>query len=152
MPPKNTEVDLDAALAAADDAPSALLSEQDIAEAKALAKKRVIDAQRKKAKDALIEEETLRLQNEDGFSADGSVQSEIISVTLDLAPHQIDIKLDGITYLAGQTYRLPRHKAGTIREIMQRGWQHQDQIDGKSLFEEQGRRAANRLFSAGQAS
>lgn len=149
MTPKENEVDpLDAALAAEVGAPSgSILSAREIDEAKAEAKKRVLDAQKKKAKAALIDEETRRLQQEEGFSADGGVMGEIVRVTLDLAPHQPHITLDGTTYLNGQTYPVTRSVAATLRETQQRGWQHQDQIDGKSIFEEAGRRAKSAALS-----
>lgn len=150
MSAEKTETDpLAAALAKEAETPAhPILSAKEVEEARAEAKKRIEAEQKKKAKAALIDEETRRLQQEEGFSADGGVMGEIVSLTLELAPHQPDIRLDGKVYMNRVPYKVTRAVAASLREIEAKGWQHQDHIEGKSTFEEAGRRERNPHFSA----
>jgi hypothetical protein len=59
----------------------------------------------------------------------------MVRITLDLAPHSPFVVLNHRPYYHAQTYTVPRHVAETLREIQQRGWRHQDEIDGKTLSE-----------------
>lgn len=63
----------------------------------------------------------------------GGPNDEMVNITLDLAEHSDAIVLNGCSYRHGGTYRVQRHVAETLREIMFRGWKHQNEIDGKSL-------------------
>jgi len=54
------------------------------------------------------------------------------TVAVDLAPYCDRILLDNKAYLQGVTYTVPASVAMVMREIMQRTWGHQSEIDGKS--------------------
>ncbi len=60
---------------------------------------------------------------------DGVIQVE---VTVDLAPYTDRILLDNVAFLQGITYTVGAGKAQVMREVMQRTWTHQAEIDGKS--------------------
>lgn len=55
-----------------------------------------------------------------------------VTVTVDLAPYADRILIDNQAYLQGKTYTVPLGRAAVIREVMQRTWGHQSEIDGKS--------------------
>jgi hypothetical protein len=110
-----------------------ILTPQEVEEAKAEARAK-IEAQRKKqAKARIIEEETQRLKTEDGLTTGDGVKDQMVRIALDLAPHTPYIAINSVPYYHGNTYVVPRHVADTLREAQQRGWRHQDEIDGKSL-------------------
>lgn len=52
-------------------------------------------------------------------------------ITLDLAPHSDRLFVDGVIYMHGRTYTVPQRLYDTMREMVSRGWQHQEEIDGK---------------------
>lgn len=58
--------------------------------------------------------------------------AEQVEVTLDLAPYCTEIVLDNRHFLQGVTYTVRATQAQVMREIMQRTWTHQAEIDGKS--------------------
>lgn len=127
-----------------------VLSNQQVLEARAKARAKIEKERISAAMKDVEEQETRRLRREEGLTARTGVSSadEIVSITLDLAPFQPNIKLgdliEGQTYWHGYTYEVPRHIADTIREQMARGWKHQDEIDGKTLKEHlQNRRETN---------
>ena len=110
-----------------------VLSDEEVLEARVEARA-IIEAKRKKqAKAALIAEEQRRLETEEGLTTGDGVKDQMVKIVLDLAPHSPYIALNGRPYYHGQTYTVARHIAETLREIQQRGWRHQDEIDGKSL-------------------
>jgi len=74
---------------------------------------------------------------------------DVVNITLDLAPHQPDIRLDGVVYYHGMTYKVKRRVADTMREIAARGWKHQDEIDGKSMAQHY-QRPRNEMLSGGE--
>lgn len=55
-----------------------------------------------------------------------------VEVAVDLAPYCDRILLDNHAYLQGITYTVPASKASVMLEVMQRTWNHQAEIDGKS--------------------
>lgn len=111
-----------------------ILSNEEFEAAK-LAARAALETERKKAaRKAVLETETQRLREEEGMSA-GGVKDEKVRIMLDLAPHSPYILINSRPYYHGQTYTVPRHVAETLREVQQRGWRHQDEIDGKSLSE-----------------
>lgn len=52
-------------------------------------------------------------------------------ITLDLAPHSDRLVIDNVIYMHGQTYTVGQRLFDTMREMQSRGWQHQEEIDGK---------------------
>lgn len=62
----------------------------------------------------------------------GGLEEEMVSVTLDLAPYCDRAMLDGVIYFNGQTKMVRASVADVLNEMMQKTWQHQSQVDGKS--------------------
>ena len=127
--------DIDAALAKVAKAPPhpAGLTEAEIKAAKDKARAR-IEAERKKAALARIEEEeTQRLKLEDGLVTGDEAKDEMVNVTIDLPEYTGSITINMQPFWHGHTYTVPRHVAETLREVMQRGWAHQHEIEGKNL-------------------
>ena len=57
---------------------------------------------------------------------------EQITLTLDMYPGALELRLDGVIYRNGQTVTVSKRKADSILEIIARGWRHQEEIDGKA--------------------
>lgn len=70
-----------------------------------------------------------------GLRTGNPILDEMVNVTLDLAEHSADIKINGFSFWHGHTYKVPRHVANSLREIQQRGHNHQADLDGKGLAE-----------------
>lgn len=109
-----------------------VLSAQEIAEIRAEARKKVEAERRSAARAEMLERELNAARREAGLTT-GGPNDEMVNITLDLAEHSEDIKINGCSYRHGGTYRVQRHLAETLREIMYRGWKHQNEVDGKSL-------------------
>jgi hypothetical protein len=93
-----------------------------------------VEADRKRAAMKAVEDaETSRLREEEGLTTGDGVKDQIVMITLNLAQHSQNITVNGRAYWHGQTYKVPRHVADSLREMQARGWRHQDEIDGKSL-------------------
>lgn len=58
----------------------------------------------------------------------------LVHVTVDIAQFAANIMLDGVQYFHGFTYEVPHRVRLVLMEQMQRTWQHQDEIDGRSRF------------------
>lgn len=71
-----------------------------------------------------------KLKN-DAKRAKGLIEPEE-QITVDLAPYCDRILIDNVAYLQGVTYTVPASRAMVMREICQRTWGHQAEIDGKS--------------------
>lgn len=112
-----------------------ILTNAEVEEAKAEAKEKVLEAQRKAAKKKIVDDEMQRLRTEEGLVTGDGTKDQMVRISLDLAPHSPFIVLNHRPYYHAQTYPVPRHVAETLREIQQRGWRHQDEIDGKTLSE-----------------
>lgn len=52
------------------------------------------------------------------------------SVTINVAPHADRVILDGVNYLAGRTYDMPKAKADSVRDIIAQTWKHEAQTGG----------------------
>jgi hypothetical protein len=109
-----------------------ILTAEEIAEIRAEARKKVEAERRSAARAEMLEREINAARRAAGLTT-GGPNDEMVNITLDLAEHSEDIKLNGCSYRHGGTYRVPRHVAETMREIMYRGWKHQNEVDGKSL-------------------
>lgn len=110
-----------------------ILSAEEVEAARAKARALIETKRKKAATDALIAEETRRLEQEEGLVTGNEVKDEMVSIHLDLAEHSSRIVLSGTPYYHGQTYTVPRHVADTLREIQSRGHDHQSEIEGKNI-------------------
>lgn len=109
-----------------DDQTTAILTPDEIAAVELEAKAEVEQESKDKAKEAL-KKKLLR----EAKQSRGLEEAEE-SVTVDLAPYCDRILLDNRAFLQGQTYTVRASVAQVMREIMQRTWGHQSEIDGKS--------------------
>lgn len=132
------------------DADEPLVTDDEIAAARAEAQRRVREAEKAAALARIIEEEEYRLKREQGQRTGVVDKDEQVSIHIDLAEFSDKIMLNGVQYWHGYTYEVPRHVADTLREIMQRTHRHQMEIDGKSLDEMYRRTAPVALSPAGQ--
>src|ERR1700749_917565 len=128
--------DIDALFEEEGDDPRPILSDEDIAEAKAKAKAKVEAALKKAALDEVIAKEEFRLQRLAGARTGKADMDEIVDVSIDLPEFCPDIRINGVIYQVGQSYPVPRHVANGLREIMQRTYQHQMTLDGKDMAEQ----------------
>jgi hypothetical protein len=159
------EDDIDARLAAAENAaPKAtrarkveevrvhpVLTNAEVEEAIAEAKKRLDAAERKAARDKLIAESMDQIRRERNALTGQVDLDEEVTVTIDVAEYTDRIILDGEQFFHGQTYKLPRHKAATVNEMMFRSYMHQAQLDGKDPQEAYRRSHAQHITKAGTA-
>ena len=136
-PEKDLDIDLDAAmLAEVEAAPvagHAILSDDEVAAAKKEARDAIEKERKAAATKALIADEKLRLQREEGLVSGDPVKDEIVTITVDLPEYSNSITINMEPFWHGHTYSVPRHVANSMKEQMQRAWIHQDEIDGKSL-------------------
>lgn len=116
-----------------------VLSEAEVAAAVAEARERVRKDAVAAAKKKIIDDEVLRLQREEGMHTGDGVKDEVVPIYIDLAEHSDRLLVNMQPYYHGHTYNVPRHVANSLREQMARGWNHQDDIDGKSLRQRLGR-------------
>lgn len=81
----------------------------------------------------------LGLAPKDGFKAPkGPVpigDEEQCPITINLAPYSDRVVMDGTIYLHGHTYTLPKRRYDSLREIIDRTWEHQRIVDGKNANE-----------------
>ena len=103
-----------------------LLTADEIAELSAGVQEEIDSERREAAKKALKVKLREEAREKQGLSEPQD------TVTVDLAPYADRILLDNRAYLQGQTYPVPVGRAQVIREQMQRTWNHQAEIDGKS--------------------
>lgn len=69
---------------------------------------------------------------------------------IDLAPcGGLDIKINGMAYVHGETYKLNTNQLRGIKEIVARTWGHENQINGAN--ENPYKKAQNRLLGGGVA-
>lgn len=110
-----------------------ILSNKEVEAARKEARERVEKERKSSAKARLIEEEINRLKNEEGLVTGSEEKDKLVHITIDLAEYVDRIMLNGVVYLQGQTYTVPRHVAQSMAEIMFNTWRHQNQVDGKDL-------------------
>ena len=127
-----------AALAAAD---VPLLSTEEIEAAKAEARERVRAKKVKEAKAAIVAAEMKRIEREDGMKAGDADMDELVPILIDLPEFApcLSLNIDDKFY-HGHTYTLPRHVCNSLREQMARAWDHQNDVDGKSVAQKVGAR------------
>ena len=57
-------------------------------------------------------------------------EEEMKYISLDMAGHSDRIMIDGTVYFHGQTYEVPKRLYDVLREVVGRGWEHEDEIGG----------------------
>jgi hypothetical protein len=62
----------------------------------------------------------------------GKPMDEYQDVLIDLPGHAVRVLVDGVEYLHSFTYRLTGAQAASIREMMQRSWNHEREVGGAS--------------------
>ena len=107
-------------------APAELLTKDEI-EALQLEVQKEIDKEAKaKAKEELKKKMLLEARVQRGL------EEPIVPVLIDLPVYAMDIKLDNRTFLLNHTYDVRASVAAVLYEIMQKTWQHQAVIEGRS--------------------
>lgn len=81
----------------------------------------------------IMAEQELGISSEDVPVQKGPLgdEGELEAVYINFADYIDRITLDGVTYMHGRTYDLPKAKADVVREQMARSWRHQAEIEGK---------------------
>lgn len=101
-----------------------LLSEEERAEIEAEIVAEIEAEERERLK------EQYRIESREKFKRSKGLLEEQITVTIDVAGHAQDIKLDGRPYYHGHTYTVPRSVACTLNDIMGRTWDHEESVGG----------------------
>ncbi len=101
------------------------------AEAKAMARMQKEDkaAAAKMVEEALIEQ----VRGKKGLVTGNPILDEQVEIHLDLAEYTDRLVINGVIYMHGATYTVPRHVANTLREMQSRTWLHQNELDGKGI-------------------
>lgn len=121
-----------------------VLSAEDVALAKQMARDKLNKERHASAMKAIQAAEEARLRREEGLVTGDGAKDEMVRITLDLASHSSNVTINGFPYWHGFTYTVPRHVADTLREVQSRGWKHQDEVDGKTIAQNlQANRRAN---------
>lgn len=95
-----------------------------------------VAAERKKQALASFEKkERERLSGKVGQLTGDPDKDEIVHVTIDLAEFTDRLVVNGVQYIHGQTYQVPRHVANSLREMCARTHAHQNELDGKGMAE-----------------
>jgi len=82
-----------------------------------------------KERKARAEEAFMQQALDDARRADEpTLQME--DVFIDLPGHAVRILIDGVEYLHGFVYNVNTHQAATMRDIMQRCWNHENEVGG----------------------
>jgi hypothetical protein len=105
-----------------------LLSNDELEALKKEAAKTVLEEMKQSARDDFFAKEIAALRR--GHTP----QDQIVPVTIDIAQFISYIAIDGVQYFHGYSYKVPRSRALVLYEQMQRSWLHQDEIDGRSRF------------------
>jgi hypothetical protein len=110
-----------------------ILTDEEIARAREIARERVSKALKEAETERLIAEEMQRIKAEEGKRTGQVDLDETVEVTVDLAEFAAKLTINGQDYWHGYTYTVPRHVFDSMRDIMFRGHLHQNALDGKDL-------------------
>lgn len=95
-----------------------------------------VDKETRAAAMKRVEDETVeRIRGKAGQITNDPVKDEMVELMLDLPEYMPSLSINGVQYLHGAPYRVPRHVAETLREMQNRGWNHQNELDGKNMAE-----------------
>ena len=78
---------------------------------------------------ARAEEAFMQQALDDARRAD-EPELQLEDIFIDLPGHAVRILIDGVEYLHGFVYNVNAHQAATMRDIMQRCWNHEDEVGG----------------------
>lgn len=134
------------------DATAPILTDKEIADAKAKARADIMAAKKKDAREKLIAAETKRLQTEEGLTTGNAFSDEIVNITIDLPIFCKELLINQVPYHQGRNYSVPRHVADTLRDMMFRAWEHQSTIEGKSKSEFYAQKHVAELYRPGAKS
>lgn len=127
----------------------AILSDAEVAAAKKEARDAIEKERKAVATKTLIADEKLRLQREEGLVSGDPIKDEMVNMTVDLPGFAGSVNVNMEPFWHGHTYTVPRHVANSIKEQMQRAWNHQQEIDGKSLAQNLLQRRDTKLTPVG---
>lgn len=99
-----------------------VLSEEEIEEVRAKARKQIEAEKVKHAKDKLLQQELAKLKSEEGV---GGVEDDMVRIPISLPVFTDCIKINGKPYYHGVTYDVPRHIARTLQDQMFMCHKHQ---------------------------
>lgn len=115
-----------------------ILTNEEVLAARASARKKVEAERKKVASQAVENAETARLKVEEGLTTGHGPRDEMVSLVVDLPAFAPSMVVNMVPYWHGHTYTVPRHVADSLREQMNRAWQHEDEVHGRSLSEHYG--------------
>lgn len=116
-----------------------ILSNDDLAKAKAEAARRVMEARHKAAYDRAVAEEEERLRTEEGLTTGNPIRDEIVNITIDLPRFGNNLMVNGpmgMVYHQGMTYPVPRHVADSLCEMMFAAWKAEDNMEGRDILQQ----------------
>ena len=90
------------------------------------AEQAVADQRKSQASTAYFDQELERLRQEHIPAA------QMVNIVIDSAPYIQEFRLDHMIFMNCYEYTVPLPQALVLQEQMQRSWQHQDEIDGRS--------------------
>ena len=103
-----------------------LLTEEDRIALRKEAEHSVLEEQRQDARDKFYSDEIKRIRQ-------SKIPAErMLEVKVESAAYVPFIMLDGTQYYNGYTYKVRQSVAAVLREQMQKSWNHQDEVDGRS--------------------
>lgn len=103
-----------------------LLSAEEKAALTAEAEAAIADQRKAKASTEFFDKELERLRREHTPTA------RMVNIVIDSAPYVPFFMIDGQQFLNGYEYIVPYYQALVLQEQIQRSWQHQNEIDGRS--------------------
>jgi hypothetical protein len=111
------------------------LTEEEIADARRVAREQMAKEERAAARARIIEEEKQAARREAGMKTGEAFRDERVRVFIDLPSFVQVIKVEGQEYHYGQTYEVPRHVAEGLRETMFRLQRQVALNDGRDPME-----------------
>lgn len=105
-----------------------LLTDKEREELSAEARRSILADMQQDARDKYFALELAKLRR-DKLPAD-----QYVRITIESAQYVPFFMLDGHQYFNGYQYDVPRKVAAVLMEQMQRSWQHQEEINGRSKY------------------
>lgn len=117
------------------DANHLILTVQEQREAIATARARVDTDEKKEALKSFEKTAYEKMRGKGSMRTGDPRKDQMVYVTVDLPEFCDKLTINFQPYWHGCTYPLQRHVAEGLREMAQRAWQHQSEIDGKGLVD-----------------
>jgi hypothetical protein len=121
-----------------------LLSLEERAEIKAQAREEVAKRRKDKAIKTLLDRE-IRLAE-----VEHDPDEQLVDILIDLPAFSAYVRLDNVVYFHGILYEVRPVVAATMRDVMARAWEHQNEIDGRKRIGDLTRRMADQRISPSQ--